>query len=456
MLTSLELLTICIIVMVFYFFRQQTAPFSLSRINGFIWVFGMDLLLMSAASIFYLDTSGLYTHWMYRRLPKGNEAFFYAWAAIMWTLITLPLGFWFSNRLFSIRKPLAFFTDYLDGPLEGFHSHRDKWPLYFLSSIAFAACVYSVYHAGGIPLLQWFSGEYKQMAVRRIEFVREFAGIVYIKNILFLTLTPFLSYVAAADWLSRRTWSSFWLFLGLLGISLIAVTFGLSKYVLVIYFLGFAYLYVLVKGRIPGKVLGAIGVFALVLLLGTYYLIMEGDPDKVARIWGTILARITQTQAAGIYLSFYYFPDFHDFTGISSISKHVSLLGMEPSDRPSRLLLLFASPEEEAARTAGYASALFVSEAWGGFGLLGVLLSPIYVGFFVKSLFNAAMKAGKSPFLVGFLVFVSLNLYLAVGFNHFFKPVLIGCIGVIVIFAELARPKKQNDKLKSGASPHEQ
>ena len=441
MLTSLELLTIAILLVSYRFFTSQSAPISLARFNVFTWIFGMDLVLMSAASIFYLDGANIYQHWMFRIIPPGDESFFYAWVAICWALLAMPIGFWLSNRLFKIADPRHFFVGYLDKPFTVNWQPKQRIFFYLCCAFSLASAAYCIDVVGGVPLLEWFTGDAQSMAESRMRFIRDFNGNVFIKNILFLTLTPFLAYVAGSAWLQYPTKTNLVTFAGTFIVALIAVTFGLSKYQLIIFLLGFAYLYVLIRGQIPIRLFASIGGTCFGLLLVTYYFVMEGDPSQLERLWGTIVARITQTQSAGIYLAFQYFPDHGDFTGVRSLSSLVKWIGLDQVERPSRLLMAYIAPEEFAAGRAGYASSLFISEAWGGFGWIGALLSPIYVGFFIKSIFNFFMKLGKSPFVVAYLAMVSLNLGVSVGFNQFLKPVLLGVVGAIVLINELIQSR---------------
>ncbi len=72
---------------------------------------------------------------------------------------------------------------------------------------------------------------------------------------------------------------------------------------------------------------------------------------------------------------------------------------------------------------AGVVNSLFIGEAWANFGIYGVLIAPLYVGFLIQSLYLFFLKSKKTPFLLALFVSFSIKGAITGGFNDYFYNV---------------------------------
>ena len=126
-------------------------------------------------------------------------------------------------------------------------------------------------------------------------------------------------------------------------------------------------------------------------------------------------------------MMFDIFPADHAFIGLSSLSQALSnIFGVEYIERAARITMQAFNPAGVAAGTAGVMNSLYVAEAWANFGLLGVLLSPLWVGIVIQTLYIFFLKSPKSPFHLAFFVAFSTGGSITGGFNEYlYNPNLL-------------------------------
>ena len=60
-----------------------------------------------------------------------------------------------------------------------------------------------------------------------------------------------------------------------------------------------------------------------------------------------------------------------------------------------------------------------MSEAWANWGIVGVVFSPIYVGFIIQCLYLFILLNKKTPFFIGLLVFYTMKGTINGGMNDY-------------------------------------
>ena len=94
----------------------------------------------------------------------------------------------------------------------------------------------------------------------------------------------------------------------------------------------------------------------------------------------------------------------------------------------------YINPVGVANDAAGMVNALFVGEAWAALGICGVLLSPVYVGFVIQTLFQFILHSPKTPFFVGIFVAYSFTSCILGGFFCYIYNVYTIVLIIVVIF----------------------
>lgn len=174
-----------------------------------------------------------------------------------------------------------------------------------------------------------------------------------------------------------------------------------------------------------------------------------------------IVGRLILGQITGLYKMLEYFPQTVDFIGFSSISNLLAdVLNFDYSERAARITMVLFNPSGVARGTAGVINSLFVAEAWANWGLLGVLFSPIWVGFVVETIYIIFLKCKKTPLLVGAFTFLSLKWPITGGVNEFiYYPMLLVLFAYLLFFVfsgkflkETFRASKRKKQITDPAS----
>lgn len=422
-------------------FRRVAGSLSPTRINMVSWIFYFELIAQSfIASVLVIN--GWDNHYIIGRVQY--EARLHGWMAVQYTMIAMPLGMILAVHLNGLKTNRSLFQRYISQPMCTAVSARDSYirlPLYTLSVASLLSVVYTFYSLGEIPLLTAIAGgDAFSLAVARVDASLGFSGNVYVRNLLGITLTPILALVAFGYFrqtgsLRDRVW-----FYAMLAASFLILTYDLSKAPIVFFALSFLFFRVLVDGSVSKFVIYAFGCVALLILVASYWLVGKvADPAVLFSYNTGIGGRILLSQSAGTYFAFEHFPATHEFIGLSSLSSFLSeALGLPRSERAARIMMMIFNPAGFEEGSVAVMNSLFIAEAWANFGLVGVLVAPIYVGMFIQALFLFFLRSRKTPVLVGVFAYLSLRLPVTGGFNDFIYAPGLANIAFLVITVYLA------------------
>lgn len=399
-----------------------------TRLNMISSVYYFHILLpyfLSSILVVY----SIDNHYLINKIsgPHTRERSFWF---IMYTVVALPLGMRLASMLWQVN-PKKFFQSYTEKPMENYISERDSFLrvfLYSLSVIAMLGIAYTFFVVRQFPLLSLFQGaEGLVLAVMRNEVGREFGGIVIIRDLFGIILTPIMSYVAYGYWKVTKSRFDKWWFYILFVSSILILTYNLAKAPVIYYLLGFIYFKVYNNIRISKKRLFLIGGLSFVLLSAFYFVVSSTfDIDLLFALNHGPLGRLFITQSSGLYLTVDTFPSHHDFLGFASISETFSnAFGLDHSQRSARIIMENYRPDAVRNGIAGVMNSLFVAEAYANFALAGVIISPFYVGMIIQSFYLLLMKLKKSPVVMAILVYYSLRSVINGGINDYiYNPVI--------------------------------
>ncbi|MGK9126741.1 oligosaccharide repeat unit polymerase [Olivibacter sp. SA151] len=418
-------------------FKKAAGTLSLQKLNMISWIFYYNIFLQSFIAAILVVYKVDYHYFIGKMY--SDQSRIYGYYAILYTMIALPAGMLLFNRLLSLPFTKVLFENYQAKELSFQFPVGDKslrFCLLLLSIICIASIVYVFISLGGMPLLKALTGgaSATDLAKVRSDASRGFEGIVYIRNIFGIILTPIISYIYYGYY--KLTGSRYLrtCFIVMSLFSVVILTYNLEKSPLIEYIVGFLILKILLNDRIEFRTILRYFVIIIVLITLIYVFVLQENIEALVSYNSGFIGRIILGQSAGTYLSFDLFPKYRDFIGFSSISKQLSsLLGIEYSERAARLIMEFYNPKGIDEGSAGVVNSLFIAEAWANFGLIGVILSPIYVGFVIQLIYTFFLKKSKTPILVGVFGYLSYNLPVTGGINDFFYSVPI--IAIFVVFS---------------------
>ena len=349
---------------------------------------------------------------------------YYGFWTILYTIVSFPIGQLLANNIFYKKNMAMLYNYYLSLPImsepKKISSHV-KGTLLILSLLSLLAVLYTLAVIGGSPLRSLISGaDVMDMALMRAEAKSNFGGNEYIRNIFGLTLTPFLSYVAYGyKTLKNSRFNRLW-FWTMFVSSVLILTYDLEKGPALFYLLGFLFFKVYLGYKLSNKILITIGGCILGLIVAMYLVLSTYDISGMFVFNQGIIGRMTLSSNAGVFMSYEVFPKSHDFLGFSSFSNVLNdLFGLPHNERAARIVMEHVNPSGVSAGIAGVYNSLFVSEAWANWGLVGVILSPVYVGFIIQCLYLFLLKNKKTPFFIALFVVYTIRCSINGGINDY-------------------------------------
>lgn len=176
-----------------------------------------------------------------------------------------------------------------------------------------------------------------------------------------------------------------------------------------------------------GRILSYLSLLFFFLVGMFYFFYLNAvERDGVGYLIQILSHRFT-TQVAGYVLALYVFPDYIDFRGISGISGFFASVAGDKFQSTYGILIDFLDPENAAI--SGAMSSFAVGDAWGLFGIWGVLISPFVCGVYY-GLANLPFKGRARVILMPLVIFLFSKPLLASGFYGFLYP--IGMLSILL------------------------
>jgi oligosaccharide repeat unit polymerase len=280
-----------------------------------------------------------------------------------------------------------------------------------LSIISLLSVVYTLVHTSTIPLFSAILGNTADLAKGRIDAKEGYTGIVYIKNILAIGLTPLLSIVAFVYALKTRLWSWRVLFGFLFVAAVIIQLYNFEKAPAMFYMI------MLILASITvGKLKLNLRVILLFTVIGVAYIVVmytllgaTGSSTFLNYSQGPI-GRIILTQIAPMYIFVDRFGEVYPYLHLYGLPDAILQLYDVDQMRSARVIMMDLFPEKVEEGTAGVLNTLYVGEAFATYGIWGVMLGTVYLGIFVQLLYILFIRLPKHPVFISLFVFFIVNI----------------------------------------------
>jgi len=402
-----------------HLFRSAAGTMSLYRLHIVSWVFYVQLVTASLVGAL----SGVLGVKHYLLDKVSTQAITFGFWAVCYVLIATPIAMlvlqryvWGENIQWKVE---GFFSSSF-----GVHTRRAFF-WFALWLIAFGSTVYVYLILRRIPIVSFFSsGSSYDLALFRIDAGRNFTGNQYIRNIFSVFFAPFLSYVAYGYYrLYHHSSYRIWFWCSVL-VAVAALTYDGEKAPVIFYIFSLFFARTFINGGTSRRSLLQIGGIGFVLIVLSYVL-FAGSSVNSDTFTG-IFRRIFQSQYAGLPLTLDTFPSRVPFLGIRILPNSLLQFVGTEQVRSSRVILEIWAPSSVVAGTGGVINTLFVAEAWAAFGWIGLMLSPLWVGFVLQLLHNSFMSLPKTPLTVALLSYFMTALPITGGITGFFwNPIWI-------------------------------
>lgn len=403
-------------------FKRATGTISLYSPNMMSLIYYFYFLLNNVVGAI-LVVNSVDDHYIINKISNDTYRYYGFWT-IMYTIVGFPLGQLLANHIFHKSNMSVLYQSYLSKSICDEHLSirvHTKRIFILLSVLSMLSVIYTLVTIGGSPLFALTGGaDTHDLLVLRADANHGFGGNEYIRNIFGTLLTPLLTYISYGYYnYKRNRLNKIW-FWSMFVSSIFMLTYDLEKAPLILFLLGFLFYHVYMGYRLSKKVLlGTFGIASTMII--TMYVILESYDVNTIFVYNLgIVGRLILTSNAGVFMSYDLFPNNHSFLGFSSFSQILcEVFGMQHSERAARLVMEFVNPDGVNSGLAGVFNSLFVSEAWANWGLIGVMLSPLYVGFIIQCLYLYILSHRKTPFYMGLFVFYTINCSINGGINDY-------------------------------------
>jgi len=405
---------------------------SLTQLNIISFNFYFQLITQSFVGV-NIVILGLDNHYLLSRITDFSikqSAYF----SVIFVLIVMPLSMLFISFIFRFDASKEWFS-YTKKEIKSVISKDDKavfFTLVLFTFISFLSIVYTFLSIGTIPMLQTILGSSIEESNRlRIVASREFGGNVYIRNILGLSMTPILSYIAYSYSIKSKYLGWKIIFGILFTLSVLILTYSGSKSPILMYILSFIFLQVLIKGKINIKKMMII-VSVVILLLVLFYKVFSNFENSFFDTNTGPLGRVMLGQITSLYFHLMYFPDIIPYLKLNGFPSVFSEIFNIEGVRSSRIIMEAVNPRGITLGTAGVMNTLFIGEAYAAFGWLGIFFGTLLVGFYIQIIYIILVRLPKNPIYLSLFAYLTYSIPLTGGFFDFvYNP---GLIVVLLLF----------------------
>lgn len=265
------------------------------------------------------------------------------------------------------------------------------------------------------PLVMAFTnGTAEEIALRRIIVTKDLSIIA---NTYIISVGSLLAYIVPYSYLALSSINKKYYAHALLTftVSIIYILSTGEKGPFLFFIFGALICYGYSRGQIK-RISVKLILFSILILFVIYLLFVSND---IQQILSLIFDRIFIAQVISVYLSYDYYSYSGDIGLLSLANILTKIFDISVIPPASEQLMAHYFPEMIAL--GGWnINGLYISEAWSNFGVLGVLLSPILVGFENAILIKALTSFKKSPIQCAFYAFFTIKCtYFLTSFNAY-------------------------------------
>ncbi|WP_051272195.1 O-antigen polymerase [Shimazuella kribbensis] len=312
-------------------------------------------------------------------------------------------------------KPDLEFNRYWHAPVnEVFSSEKNK-KLFFriflgLSVVSLLSIIYTLLHTSTIPLFSAILGNTADLAKGRIDAKEGYTGIVYVKNILAIGLTPLLSIISFAYALKTHRWAWRVLFGFLFVGAMIIQLYNFEKAPAMFYMI-----MLVLTSIFVGKLKLNLRIVLLFTAIGVAYIVVmytllgaTGSSTFLNYSQGPI-GRIILTQIAPMYIFVDRFGEVYPFLHLYGLPESILKLYDVDQMRGARVIMMDLFPDKVQEGTAGVLNTLYVGEAYATYGVWSVVFASVYLGVFVQLLYILFIRLPKHPIFISLFVYFIIS-----------------------------------------------
>lgn len=409
---------VIIVLVSIKFFSKAAGTVSLTSLNTISYLLYSQLLPVAAIGSILVANNLVDNHYVIARISDVTKLKGLYW--VLYSLIMMPISMMLLNKIFrvNIKKRYA---DYLSEKVILQKKGNKSLVMWIFSSLSLFTFLYIIIYSPSYPFLTAIlDGNLLSASVGRIDVRYNFKGIVQIKNLFGFYLVPIFSYFTYCYYHIDKTKTSKFHFVFNFLIAVLILTFDTQKAPVAIFLVGFLIVRSLLGEKLKLRSLFAWGIGLLIIIFAAYIFISGHKLEHLLRFDSVIMYRLFVGQIGGYFLSLEWFPDIITestlFVGLPSIFQDALNLEIKES---ARLLMEYFNPTGVQSGIAGLMNSYFLGEAWANYSYLGLLVSPIIVGFTIQGVHLWLLKSKKTPLNIAFYTGITIRWMITGGFVNF-------------------------------------
>jgi oligosaccharide repeat unit polymerase len=428
--------SITVFIFSFLLFKQAAGSMSLRKLNTVSYVFYFQIIIMAFLGSILIATKQADYHYMIKVVDDHHKVF--AWLGVLYSMIVMPLSMILLGKLFKIKSIKKKFINYTKKPLKiTTGSKLTRFILIVMLIHSFLILIYILKANEQIPILTLIKGKIEQAARERVLVRRSFGGIIYIKNLFGYILMPIFAYYSFIIWKQNRGKFYFLTFIIINTLTLLLLTYDTQKAPVVFFIFGYVIILTMLEGGVSKKTF-VLFVGASLFIIGAAYAFTGGGDGlrQITNFKSAFYGRLFISSLGGYVMSLKLFPDIitQPTWYIGTPEFFLNLFDL-PNTESARLLMNYIDPEGVKEGTSNIVASYYLGEAYANYGIIGMLISPVIVGFVVQLVHLLTIKAKKDPLNIAFYTFITTKWLLNAGFVNFlyFKIILYPVILLLIV-----------------------
>lgn len=392
------------------------ASLNLKTPDPYTYLFISQLVFAVFGSYFVL-LSFDNTDWL-TYLDSDSQVRLLGWLIVQYSFFAMSIAMVFAqsllirNRLrINFHKKLASHTPKL------FHEYKT---IIFLVFIVAISGFYVFWTIGYIPILKLSESTGTALAIIRSETKLGYDGMGLIRDNFFIGLSQIVALYVFSLYLSCKSSRVYkFTFFALIVVVLMSTTTNLEKGAFLVFLVSLISMYAYRGNSFSIYKVIVIGL-ALLTVLILAYRITFGDYVNGSYLVSEITGRIFIAQVAGVFMTLSVFPEIIPFVGFDGIGFFAKLFDYAQNEGSPRLVMSYFWPKEVELGLNGFMSSYFPAEAYGNFGVTGVLLAPFIVGITTVAYISIFIRLRNPHLGAACILYIIFNLPFTSNFAFFY------------------------------------
>jgi len=427
------LISVLILFISYYLFKKASGTLDIRQLNISSFVF-YSLFLMTFIGSLQIQYDLLIPE---SYVPQDDNLRTHGWMVVMYAMIMVPIGMLIACWLFRVGSMRNLVHQYYVTPLDFkdiFWESCFKHSQYIFSLLSIIAVSFIIYmQIENIPLFHLLGGSQDYYGMGMLRHDSGLRNFEYgrLLNIVLSPIAAFSSVFAYSAYgyfkAKKRIIDLLWLVV-MVFFSLLLNTYALVKSSIIYWAISLIVVHIIVVGKLSIK--GLAGTVAVIIcLIGLSTIFVQGSRAYIESVnllsvvsisVDVFVSRITWGQLFGTYLCLDIFPGTLPHIFFSSTGNFIHQLFNMPFSPDYGMLVM--SVWRPNWPPAGHCTTYFMGEAWANFGLIGIILAPLFVGFIIQTFHIGLLRLRKTAFNVAIYGFSFSVMPIMSGLKGFYYP----------------------------------